>query len=116
LLGHYAIPTVALIAAVVLTAAICRRRLAFKKRVSIGTILVGAFIPATVFTNLYPCFEDGLAAFSDGYWAHLKVGGSVPLLFIFVIWAITFFFCILAALGVVVYYQKRSKRDDTQVV
>ena len=102
----------AIISAVVLTAAICRRRMAFKKRVSIGTMLAGAFIPATVLTNLYPCFEDGLAAFSDGYWAHLKAGGSIPLLFIFVIWAITFFFCILAALGVVVYYQRRSKKHE----
>jgi hypothetical protein len=106
----------AVIAAVVLTAVICRRRLAFKKLVSIGTILAGAFIPATILTGFYPCFEDGLTAFSDGYWAHLKVGGSVPWLFIFVIWAITFFFCILAALGVVVYYQKRNKSDETGVV
>jgi len=37
----------------------------------------------------------------------------MPLLFIFVIWAITFFFCILAALGVVVYYQRWSKKHET---
>jgi len=103
----------AVTAAVVSTAVICRRRLVIKKRVSIGTMLAGAFIPATVLTTLYPCFEDGLAAFSDGYWANLKVGGSLPLLFIFIVWAITFLFCIVAASGVVIYYQRRSKKHDT---
>lgn len=104
-----------LLVAILCTALICHWRIARQRRVSVGTLLAGAFCAAIVSDVLLVLFDAGLAGFTRDYWARQKVGGGIPYLFFFIYWVFTVIPCIVAALAVVIYYQKRSKRDVTPV-
>ena len=108
--------TLATVAAILFTTLFCSRRIARKKRVSVGTLLMGAFCAATLATVCLPVSDAGIAAFTYEYWSHLRFESGMPIPFIFTIWAFGFFLCVLPALVVVLYYQRRSKRDAKPVV
>ena len=113
---------VALIAAIC-TAALCHWRVARRKQVSIGTVLSSAFISAIIADCSLFLFDAGVAGFTRDYWAHQKIGGGdlvfqkisvgIPYLIFFIAWVYTLMLCVLTAFGVVCYYQKKHKRDET---
>jgi ACR3 family arsenite efflux pump ArsB len=88
------------------TAFLCRYRLARKKRVSYGTMFSGAFIIGLFLAVVATCMEP------DIWWSHEHKGSPedfvVMLIFIATL-------CLLPALFVVVYYQRRGKRDEKSV-
>ncbi|MGB7767309.1 MAG: hypothetical protein WBN22_00445 [Verrucomicrobiia bacterium] len=103
---------VPMLVTVVVTALFCRYRIARKKRVSYGTLFICPIIAtAGVLLCLSVCF-DGWRVFTRGYWTEGKGGLEM----ILVVFGIIAAFCVLPALGVAVYYQRRSKRDETNVV
>ncbi len=55
-------------------------------------------------------YEEGWDLFTREAWTGSKGGLEAA----FVVLAIIMVFCILPALGVVIYYQRRSKIDETQ--
>ena len=109
--------------AAIFTAALCYWRAARKKQVSIGTVLSSAFISAIIADCFLLLFDTGVAGFTRDYWAHQKIGGGdlmyqkisvgIPHLIFFIAWIYTLILCVLTAFGVVCYYQKKSKRDET---
>ena len=92
------------------TVAICRWRTARGKKVSCGTMTAGAFSAAVcaLIANMYLW---GAELFSREFWQHLRESGSlsslVPML------ALTAMPCTLVALVVVVYYQAKGRRSQT---
>ena len=101
------------------TAFLCRFRVAHKHRVAYGTMLLGVF--AVMFCWLV-IFSGG-ACFSPDYWhsvistinrTHWTRSGDTAVLYLKSI-AFSAAISLLPAFGVVHYYQKRSKRDETQV-
>ena len=85
--------------AIPVTAFLCRRRIARKKKVGIPTTLLGTGIPAACMTVLIYVFEMGTESF-----AHLH---GLPL--IQVIFSNAFGFCLLPAVLTVIFYQARNK-------
>jgi hypothetical protein len=97
---------VPMLATVVVTALFCRYRIARKKQVSYGTLLACPIIATlVVLLSLSFCF-DGWQIFTRGYWTEGKGGLEM----IVVVFGFIAAFCVLPALGVVVYYQKQSKK------
>ena len=99
------------------TAFLCRVRLAHKHRVAYGTLLLGVFIT----TFCYLVIISGGACFSPHYWdmiistinrTHWTRGGDGQILFLKSV-AFSAAISLLPAFGVVHYYQKRIKRDET---
>ena len=91
------------LATVLATALMCRVRIRHHKRVSYGTVIVGA--------SVFPFMLCATIILLFGF----DVMADSPTLF----WLNTFgtyaCVCALPAFGVVHYYQKRSKRDETPV-
>jgi hypothetical protein len=92
------------------TALLCRYRIARKKRASWGTLLVSPVIANMVFFLSWSFYRMGWHLFTREAWTNGK-GGLVPVFFGLGFIALM---CVLPALGVVVYYQQQSKRDETQ--
>jgi hypothetical protein len=110
------IPVVIVVLVAILCPVIlCRRQIAHKKRASVGTLLTGAFCAAVISDILIVFVEAGLAGFTRNYWAQQKLGGGIPYLYFFICWIFTLIPCVLVALGVMIYYQRRSKSDETRV-
>jgi hypothetical protein len=86
------------------TAIFCRCRIACKKRVSFGTIFVGASCFPLLLAVIDTCIEPGI------WWSRSNHFEFLIALGIFVA------ICILPASGVVLYYQRRSNRDEKPVV
>jgi hypothetical protein len=107
--------------AVPFTATVCRWRIARTKRVSWGTILVGACIAALLGIVWLPVFIAGKDAFTHEFWASFtqefgfRAKTVNPVWFFFVMWGLNLLACILPAAGVVAYYQARCK-NEKQVV
>jgi MFS family permease len=94
-------------AATLVTALICRYRIARKKRISAGTVLVGA-------VSLPVIFAIGGTLLDADFWSTRNKGpGVVGVLIILGLVTIISF---LPAGAVVRYYQKRSKKNETPVV
>ena len=94
------------------TVILCRMRVAHKRRVGYGTMFLGVFI--VLF--LWFTFLSGGYCFSPDFWASVtskvwtRSGDSNVLLL--KSFAFSAAISVLPALGVVHYYQKRSKRHD----
>jgi hypothetical protein len=83
---------------------ICRYRVIRGKQVSWGTVTA-----SSVIANVAVCI--GMAFYEEG-WSEPKGGwGGVV-----IVLSVISLLCILPALGVAVYYQKRSKKNGTHVV
>jgi len=96
-----------------LTALICRWRLRRRKPISYGTMFAGAFCAAILFVLSSTVYFDGWEAFTsiDG-WMDDKFFGRGA---VFTVLGCITLMCVLPALGVVVYYQRRKKRDERPV-
>ena len=88
------------------TAFLCRYRSSRKKRVSWGTLFAGASVVPLAVGIVMTCMEP------DIWWSHEHKGSPhdffITLVFLMLL-------CVLPALGVVVYYQRKKKRDETPV-
>ncbi len=90
------------------TVVLCRVRLSRKKRVSIGTLFAGASSVPLLGIILGTCVDP------TGFWSTRDKGPGV--FGILILAALFVVVCSLPAGAVVVYYQRRSKRDEKQVV
>jgi NADH:ubiquinone oxidoreductase subunit 4 (subunit M) len=91
-----------------LTALICRYRLRRKKRISYGTMFAGAFLGAVLFVVSTSIYFNGWQIFSLDEWREDKYFGRNP---VFTVLGCVTLMCVLPALGVVVYYERRHKKD-----
>ncbi len=81
-----------------------RFRIARKRQVSYGTMLLGALIVPLIFVSLESCLDPD-------FWSYRYKGlGPERIIFILGFFAAM---NILPALGVVAHYQKRAKSDGT---
>ena len=94
------------------TALICRWRLRRKKPLSYGTVVGGAFCAAVFFVLSSSLYFNGWDTFTIDGWMDDKFFGRGA---VFTVLGFITIFCVLPALGVVLYYQKRSKKDETPV-
>lgn len=100
--------------AIPVTVKLCRMKVAHKHRVGYGTVFLGVFIVMI----LWFAFVSGGGCFSPDFWNSItsdsiewvKVGAYNVLLLKSV--AFSAAISVLSALGVVHYYQKRSKRHE----
>jgi hypothetical protein len=101
------------------TAFLCRVRVAHKHRVAYGTMLLGVFIVMFCWLVIF----SGGACLSPDYWnsiistinrTHWTRSGDARVLDL-KSFAFSAAISLLPAFGVVHYYQKRSKRDETPV-
>ena len=91
---------------------ICHYRSAHQKRISWGTVFTSSLIAnVSIFLGL-AVYEEGWHIFTREAWTGGKGGLDQAL---FVLGVITIL-CLLPALGVAVYYQRRCKRDEKHVV
>jgi len=98
--------------AIPVTVILCRRRIAHNRQIGYGTVFLGAFIV----TFLWFSFVSGGACFSPDFWNSIFTNvwtrsgdGNILLLKSAAFSAVI---SVLSALGVVHYYQIRSKRHD----
>src|SRR5437773_9647819 len=100
-----------ILATVVVAVLLCHYRTARQQRISYGTLIASSVIAnASVFLGM-GIYEEGWRIFTRDAWT----GGKGGLSGVLVVWAIITIFCLLPALGVAVYYQRRSKRDEKHV-
>ena len=104
---------IAAVIAVILTAVVCRRRLACRKRVSYGTMVAGALGAGLVAFVIAFLYSDGADVFTLQFWRDPKQAPSLGAVLLGVVG--TAVPCALAALGVVAYYQARQKNAKPQV-
>jgi len=96
---------------IVVAIILCRYRASRQKQVSYGTLIASSAIAnASVFLGL-GIYAAGWRIFTREAWT----GGKLGLLGVLVVWGSTTIFCLLPALGVAVYYQRRRKRDEKHV-
>jgi len=97
------------LATIPLTAMICRYRLRRHKAISYGTMFGGAFLAAVLFVLSTAVYFNGWEVFTsiDG-WMDDKFFGRGA---VFTILGCITLACVLPALGVVVYYERRYKKD-----
>ena len=88
-----------------LTGLLCRYRIARQRRISYGTMLLGA----TAASMVVFLGAGGWEIFRPDYWAG---GHKSPPSFALVLLGYTAAFCVLPALGVVIFYERRGKRDE----
>jgi hypothetical protein len=88
------------------TALLCRHRTSRNKRVSYGTVFAGASCIPLVLAIVATCTEP------DVWWSHGHK--SSPHDFVVVL-VVLMLLCVLPALGVVLYYQRKKNGDDTHV-
>jgi hypothetical protein len=94
------------LATVPVTVLFCRYRISRKKRVSYGTMFVGALITTLFVFAAFSFAFDGWDVFLADYWLRRGAKGGPPLwtLLAFVITA-----SLLPALGVVAHYRRRNE-------
>jgi hypothetical protein len=92
------------------TTLVCRYRTARKKRISYGTLLVSPLIANVIVFITLGGLIFGWQFFAPNFWiGNGAIGAALPVIIFITI------LCILPALGVVVYYQKRRKKDEKRV-
>ena len=99
---------VLMIATVAVTTLVCHYRFARNKRISSGTMLVGACMtPALAMFALFvtDLLHSGWAVFSMDYWTE-----DIGLLGWIVLWSVAAGICLLPALAVVSYYRAKQTR------
>jgi len=100
----------AVLATIVVTTLVCRYRTARKKQISYGTLLVSPLIANVVVFVSWGFLLFGWHFFTPDFWrGNWALGAALGIVIFMAI------FCILPALGIVVYYQKRRKKDETRV-
>ncbi len=85
---------------------ICRIRLARKKRISYGTLFISACCIPLLIAFIATCIQP------DIWWSYEHKSSPEDYFMMLVFIAAM---CVLPALFVVVYYQRRSKRDEKPV-
>jgi hypothetical protein len=90
---------------------LCRYRYSHKKRIGFGTVVASAVIANVAVFMSVAFYEEGWHLFTREAWTGGKGGWEAGL---FVLGIITVM-CILPALGVAVYYERRSRRDTKSV-
>ena len=93
---------------VLVTFLLCSFRVARKKPVSYGTMLVGSFGSTFLVFVCGLFYSDGWSIFTAYYWHDTK-GGLFGLLFCATLVGCI---CLLPAFAIVVYYQKRIKTGE----
>jgi hypothetical protein len=96
-----------ILATFVVAVLFCHYRYVHEKRLGFGTVTASAMIANAAVLFSWGFYEEGWHIFTIDAWVGGK-GGLAALLFIF--GGITII-CILPALGVAVYYERKSKRD-----
>lgn len=91
---------------------LCHYRAVRQKRISWGTVFSSSIIANAIAFFGMGIYEEGWHSFSREAWTGGK-GGLGQVLFVLMLIII---FCLLPALGVAIYYQRRSKRDDKKHV
>jgi MFS family permease len=89
-----------MLATIPATIFLCRRRISRNKQISYGTLLAGAAIAPLVLAIIATCMEP------DIWWSYEHKSAPEDFLVMFGFIAAM---CILPALGVVVYYQKKFR-------
>ena len=101
-----------MLATAIVAVFVCRRRVARQKQISWGTLLASSVIANVVVVASLAFYDEGWHIFSRDAWSEPKGGwGGVV-----VVMGIVAVFCILPALAVALYYQRRSKRDEKPLV
>jgi uncharacterized membrane protein len=90
----------------------CRHRVAHEKQISWGTLVASPVIANVVVVASLAFYEEGWHIFSRDAWSEPKGGWAG----VVVVMGVVTIFCILPALAVAVYYQRRSKRDEKSMV
>jgi hypothetical protein len=90
---------------------LCRYRAARRKRISFGTVLASAVIANVAIFMSLGFYEEGWHIFTRDAWTGGKGGLEAAL----VVLGVITIMCILPALGVAVYYDRRSKKDERPV-
>lgn len=101
----FAVPILATIPVTIL---LCRVRAARKHRSSFGTVLLSAFVVTFIWLGF---MTDG-DVYTVGYWHGVRGKPPDRELMLKVV-AFMILTCALPALGVVHYFQKRTKKDET---
>lgn len=96
-----------LLAAAVVTALFCHFRVARKKPASYGTIFIGASVVPLLLAIVATFLEP------DIWWSREHKSSPEDFLIMLGLFGVM---CALPAFGVVLYYKRRSKRDETRVV
>ena len=90
----------------VVSVLLCRYRFARNKQISFGTVLASAVIANVIIFMSLGIYEEGWHIFTREAWTGGKGGLEAAL----VVLGVITIFCILPALGVAVYFQRRSKK------
>jgi hypothetical protein len=96
-----------MLATIPLAAMICRIRIARKKPISYGTLIMSACCIPLLIAFIATCIQP------DIWWS--REHKMTPEIFLTMLGYIAAI-CVLPALGVVVYYQRQTKRDEKRVV
>lgn len=94
-----------MLATIPMAGMICRIRIARKKPISYGTLLISACSIPLLIAFIAACVQP------DIWWSRDKMTPEIFLSTLGYLVAM----CVLPALGVVVYYQRRSKKHNTVV-
>jgi hypothetical protein len=98
------------LATIAFTTLVCRYRTARKKRISYGTLLASPLIANVIVFITLGGLIFGWKFFAPNFWiGNWAMGAALPVIIFITI------LCILPALGVVVYCQKRRKKDEKRV-
>jgi hypothetical protein len=100
----------AFFATIPVTALLCRYGLARKKSVSYGTMIAGACIATLVWLTWVSWGQ----CFTLDFWSELGDGKHTPGSWWMRITGFVACICALPAFGVVAYYQRGGKKDQTQ--
>jgi hypothetical protein len=101
-----------ILATVVVAVLLCHYRVAHQKRISWGTVFSSSVIAnVSIFLGM-GIYEEGWHIFTREAWTGGK-GGLDQVLFVL---GVIIILCILPALGVTVYYQRRTNRNEKHVV
>lgn len=101
-----------IIATVIVAALVCHYRVSHQRQVSWGTVLVSTVVANfAVFFGL-GFYEEGFRLFRREAWT----GGKGGLFEAVIVVGVITILCVLPALGVAVYYQRRSKRGKGRMV
>jgi hypothetical protein len=92
------------------TALICHARTTRKRRISYWSLLASPAITVVALFLIYGLDIEGWGFFTSEYWYRSEGLGDL-----FVYLGKVAAMCVLPAWGVVVFYQKRSKRDEKHV-
>jgi hypothetical protein len=106
IIGVLLVFIVPMLATIPVVAILCRYRIARKKRVSYGTMFAGASIIPLLLAIVVTCFEP------DVWWSHEHKSSPEDFLVMLIFIATM---CVLPALAVSVYYQRKNKRNEAPV-